>query len=514
MPAQFTLPPDTRSVGSGNPPADMNAVVDALAAMGAGVNVLNAAFAGGADPTGAAACDTVLSDALAAGGLVVIPPGTYLVNGSSALSLAVAGTALRGAGPGSTVIKIGGSFSGSQVFGVTADSCTISGLSVIGASSAVSSNPAAGAIQVTGAQRCRLQDLFFQFVNGYAIDMDGSAGSGCLDSMIRNIVGRQCAGGIHLLGVTGSSFQAENFLTDIQLQRIGAGTSALDALLAEDCQDVLIANYNGSVLGGSATGKTFHLKGACTSVFVTNADIGMITRGTASPVLHVESGTNGSPAGCGFTGGVVQAGNVGIQVDAGTDIGFHSLKIKNNSTDNVQVTGGDQIAFDAGCNFTTGNQSGTTASDVHLTSSSGFVYVRGCIFASPVSTTPAAGNVTSPVNDVNHRGIFENCAFTGTGSTPSTVFSGTAQIVRHCTGYNPRGSVTAGTIGASPATVNTSQHDVLIIFTAINSLTAFKIGGTAVGVLPVNGQAYFVPARTSLEVDYSGTAPTWQWFAC
>ena len=33
MPAPYTLPPDTRSVGSGNPPADVNAHTDALIAM-------------------------------------------------------------------------------------------------------------------------------------------------------------------------------------------------------------------------------------------------------------------------------------------------------------------------------------------------------------------------------------------------------------------------------------------------------------------------------------------------
>jgi hypothetical protein len=81
MPAQFTLPPDTRSVGSGNPPADMNAVVDAVTAMGAGYNVLNAAFAGGADPAGtsdsAAAFNAAQAAIPAAGGFIYLPAGTY-----------------------------------------------------------------------------------------------------------------------------------------------------------------------------------------------------------------------------------------------------------------------------------------------------------------------------------------------------------------------------------------------------------------------------------------------------
>jgi hypothetical protein len=77
MPAQYALPPDTRSVGSGDPPADMNAVVDALTAAGAARNILSAAFAGGADPTGTADSHAALQAAATAGGLIIIPPGTY-----------------------------------------------------------------------------------------------------------------------------------------------------------------------------------------------------------------------------------------------------------------------------------------------------------------------------------------------------------------------------------------------------------------------------------------------------
>jgi hypothetical protein len=79
MPAQFTLPPDTRSVGSGNPPADMNAIVDAVTAMGAGVNVLNTAYSSGADPTGVADSTSAWQAALTAGGLIIVPPGTYKI---------------------------------------------------------------------------------------------------------------------------------------------------------------------------------------------------------------------------------------------------------------------------------------------------------------------------------------------------------------------------------------------------------------------------------------------------
>src|SRR5216110_2707981 len=120
MPAQFTLPPDTRAVGTGNPPADMNNVVDAVTAMGAGFNVLNTAFAGGADPTGVSACDAAVLAALAAvpaaGGTVVFPAGTFLLNGSTLLALTTANTVICGAGMSATTIKIGASFTAAAAF--------------------------------------------------------------------------------------------------------------------------------------------------------------------------------------------------------------------------------------------------------------------------------------------------------------------------------------------------------------------------------------------------------------
>jgi hypothetical protein len=91
MPAQFTLPPDTRATGTGSPAADMDAVIDALTASGAGLNVLNAAFAGGADPAGVsdscAAFQACMNAATAAGttlpGEMIIPPGAYKLNAAT-----------------------------------------------------------------------------------------------------------------------------------------------------------------------------------------------------------------------------------------------------------------------------------------------------------------------------------------------------------------------------------------------------------------------------------------------
>jgi hypothetical protein len=89
----------------------MNSVVDALtAAPGVVFNVLNAAYAGGADPTGvsdsAAAVQAAVSAMPAAGGVIYFPAGTYKI--ASTITIAVPGVYLAGDGMLATVINYTG----------------------------------------------------------------------------------------------------------------------------------------------------------------------------------------------------------------------------------------------------------------------------------------------------------------------------------------------------------------------------------------------------------------------
>jgi hypothetical protein len=117
MPVQFTMPPDTRVIGIGAPSADMNGVVDALNAEGAQYNVLNAANAGGADPTGVADSTAAIQAALnatAAGQPTILPVGTFLI--SSPITM-FSGDELLGSHGSKhvltgTVLKLSASFAG------------------------------------------------------------------------------------------------------------------------------------------------------------------------------------------------------------------------------------------------------------------------------------------------------------------------------------------------------------------------------------------------------------------
>lgn len=76
----YTMPGDTDISGESGHLADHNDIADILAGMSAANNVLNTAYAGGADPTGVADSTAAINDALTTapvGGTVYIPAGTY-----------------------------------------------------------------------------------------------------------------------------------------------------------------------------------------------------------------------------------------------------------------------------------------------------------------------------------------------------------------------------------------------------------------------------------------------------
>ena len=91
----WTMPPDTRAVGTGNPPADMNAVVDALTSA-LTVNVTSTAYSGGMDPSFSAAQNTAAFQAAVTAATsvsgatpartVFIPAGTYSLNALPAIA--------------------------------------------------------------------------------------------------------------------------------------------------------------------------------------------------------------------------------------------------------------------------------------------------------------------------------------------------------------------------------------------------------------------------------------------
>lgn len=474
-------------------------------------NVIQYGAVGNGTTDDTAAINTAITAASNAGGGWVFLPGLHGV--SSPLTLpAKVGLLGVGFGAKSTspttlnggLIALAG-FSGAEMVNIaTADGTAIRDLMFVGGpNSSSASNPAiTAAIEVTSSRYPWIQNVHFYYVNGYCIEGIGGASVNNVGAQIQQIH-MEHTGGIHWKGVSGSNYVGQAFFSNIHAEAIDSG----DALFLEDINDIELSGLNGAVAGGATAGSMLHIKGNCASHFYSNVDLGALSQSTVSPTVLIETSANGSPKNITVSGGIVQKGAVGAQITDGNNIIFKNVTFTSANTDNVQVSGSTvatPIKFQ-GCTFQSGNQSAGTGYDINLTNSTGFVYVENCTLESTVGVS--AGNVTNPANDTNHKGYFFNTHFSGANTTPSNCFSGSPQMIRSCPGYNPRGSITPPAIGASPATISTSQNDVVMLITALNGLTSMTINGTSYAT-PQANVPYPAPARCNIVFTYTTTPPT------
>jgi hypothetical protein len=290
MPAQFTLPPDTRSVGSGNPPADMDGVVDALTAMGTGFNVLNAAFSGGADPTGAAdsaaALQACITAAAAAGQPVTIPPGTYKT--TATLNCKLDGLVIRApGGPDNTIISC--ATSNIPVAQFAGDQQDISGLTFTYATPQTSGQTAANGITfgddtlgscfqgnyheltITSAQTamavdpaittaaglfsCRIANIKISAYSSSAISLNGNNGNGlvnCTGCVFDNIYISNASGTAASYPVVLQNWDEVSF-TQLNIEH--CTLSAQHALAFSFVSNATVTDLHCEALTISATGK-------------------------------------------------------------------------------------------------------------------------------------------------------------------------------------------------------------------------------------------------------------------
>jgi hypothetical protein len=529
MPSQFTLPPDTRAIGTGNPPADMNGVVDTLTAQGAYWNALNAAFAGGADPTGAADSTAALQAMLAAaprGTLCTIPAGTFKI--SAPLVMSTENVTLAGFGLGSTdklgstVLLMSGTFTGNAAISITAPGCQVQNLCIFGNTTTTTSNPVANGLEITGAKFCNIMNLFMQYINGWCIESVGTASVANIGTSIYNITGYNSAGGIHVKGVTGTAFQAQHSLADLQLSQIGVSTGAnanLDAIFLEDCCDILTINTNCAV-SSSTTGSTLHIKGACTTHMHTNLDIGVFpVAGFTGSTITIEDSANGSPSQIVVTNGVAQSGLVGVTISGGaTSIIFTGFVFKNNQTHGAVISGtGFGIDFRDSIFMLNGQGAAGTNYDLNITGTVTQSNVRGCQVRSAVTTIGVAGvqgcvGVTTSGTDMR----FSDTQFNGTGTTVGTVFPvNLPSVIRNCRGYSPHGAITV-TVPATTVATTALHYDATFYITAgasscsvvRNTAGAGGGAGPAVVIPAAACVPVFVPALATITATYTN-APTW-----
>ncbi|WP_246560513.1 glycoside hydrolase family 55 protein [Kitasatospora kifunensis] len=461
------------------------------------VNVKTYGATGNGTTDDTAALQAALS-AAPAGGTVYLPPGTYLVSSP----LTVNGLTVYGANATSTAIRIAAGFSGSEAINLTGNGSIVQGLTVTGISTTYSSNPACDAIRITNAMRCTVRDVVVTYVNGWSVNVLPSGTGSCLWTILDSIHTYQVNQGIHILGVTGSGYNAGAYLVNCNVEQTAGG----DGLLLEDAHDVLISNLEGWNLSTS-TGNTLHIKGASAAVYLSGFSLGGLTSGTpqAHPVVLVESGSNGTPTGVSLQGGIIEAGTPGLAVTAGTQIACSGTQFFSNANYGVQISGsGPDVLFN-GCAFSTnGYTAGASNFDAVVSATGGFVSFQHCDFITPGGSS--SGQVASAVN-ANSVTRVRDCHFAG-ASAFGGGGGGYPKVARGNAGYNPVGPLTppsipsSGTVFSSPFGVDATVH------VSGGTVSAIAIGGTATGL---TAGTFRVPVTQSITLTYSA-APTWTWF--
>lgn len=508
------------------------------------VSPYNADDAGGGDAAGPI---NLAIAAASTGQTVYLPAGTYRLNGSAYLTLAVRGLRLVGDGPGATTIQIGPSFTGSQAVLLGAEGCAIENLTIAGLTPGTgldaSSNPAADAIGLNGQRFCRVTDVSFAYINGWCVNsVANGSDAGYATMLTRLSTYQNCAGGIHIQGVsaTGNNYGAQHFLTDCNMQHIGVGAgpkAGLDAWRFEDAFDIIGANFNGAISSNShdATngyGVCMRIVGHCASIFLTNMDLGA-DNDTANrppvqnPVWLIQDKGGVAPDDIKVTNAIGQQGGIGLQITGGAkNVRFVNFTAQNNGTHGISVEGtGTSIDFDGvHCD---GNGSGGTGTNYDFQwTSTATGLITGAVLKSSVvtagtSTTPNAG-VQNPAHFAGgvNGAIARDWQCIGSGATASNVFditppSGdgtpaivhTPAIVRGVAPWNPRGAASVA-FPASGGAVTPVSGDRTYYFTAggadvtckVTGAAAFSIKIPAGTTLPV-----FVPAQQTISLTYVST---------
>lgn len=409
------------------------------------------------------------------GGKIVVRAGSFLMSGSTAIQLASFGITIEGAGCEATKIVIGSGFSAAQVIKITGNDCRVKDLSIVGANSATTSNPVCDGIDVSSAQRAKIENCNFWYVNGWAVQVIAGATTGLnpSGSMINKAVIRSCAGGIRIFGNAGSG-SASMFLTDIQNVACGVGTGSsanLDGIDLEDAWNVNCENVISWMTAGN--GSAFHLKGNCISNYFRSSD----AEGSAGgPAVLIEDGTNGSPYNTQFQGGTIQLGSIGLRITGAAKIlHLESVNVVNNKTHGISVEGTGNPIYCHDVYFTA-NGAGATGTNYDINwSGSSVGTLSDCRFESAITASGTAG-VQKTINVASGQNVrCLNTQFSGTGALSSNYFTNVPNSVLDTTSGSFNfltsialavGAIVKGNLSLQPSA-------------STNTVMSSNIGGTA-----------------------------------
>jgi len=431
---------------------------------------------------------------VAGGGTVVFPPGAYLI--SSSLVISHPNVRLLGAGRVATEIKIATSFTpsgvntgsvlGGAIVFTQANFCGLEHLEIKGASTAsVGANANVSGIQIIASRDFYCGHIEFQYINGFGYELLGSATLAPYASFggILSVVHFQyCAGAMHLNSVTAGGYGCQFWGSDIDIEN---NIGPLDGCFVEDCNDVMISNFQGPI----------HVKGG-SAIFFNNIDVGLQS-GTTIGIL-VESSVNTTPTRCGFYGGVITEGGPAMKISNCSGLIISGLFINNYTTNGLEIDGGAAIDV-VGGQFNTA-AAGGTGYDVYLNCYHTHVSFADCQFNSAIGGSGVAAPVYVAARSYDKwdANLFVN-------GGPTTTFAGPNPPYLTATnqGYNPVGSVSVS-VGTSPYSVSAKPYGVTYYVTG-GTVTSLAVGG--VTLTGITSGPIRVPPQTTFVITHSG-APT------
>lgn len=282
---------------------------------------------------------TSVSIPLTAGNQAIVGMGTavtYCCVGTSFPSVAAANTPGPLNSPFSGVFAISGSEA-------TTGDFTISGIRFCGELSTTASNPATSAITIEAASRVVLEDLAFEYINGWMIDYRNPSTSGPVSLALRGIRGWFCAGGIKING-NGNSVGAS--LSDCETAQLGVSEGPfknLDALFLLDAHDLMGTNlgfsagYQQNSSAAKPYGHGFHLVGDVSDVcfdVINSTAFYYPLPGNGQCGLLIEDGPRGSRAShVTFSHAVFKTWDIGFNfAGTGYDITLDHCVVGSNQT--------------------------------------------------------------------------------------------------------------------------------------------------------------------------------------
>lgn len=441
------------------------------------------------------AIQAAITAANATGGTVFLPPGTYKI--SSVLTLSTANVMLRGAGA-SSIIQPSSSFSDTNIIDITANTCGVLDLQIAYANTTYSSNPAADAIQITGALNVLIQNVRILYINGWSVQSTSTSSIRNKWTKLDNVFSSLCAKGIHIQGITANN-NAAHVLTNCIVDQVATGTSNGDGYLIEDCYDIEMSNLECNVSAGS--GSALHIKGRCSSIHLTNFVGGCDTPTSTGPAVLVENNSDGNPAQIELSNSIFESGSIGISVTTGSEITINACRIESNATHGISLAGSIDTTAIQGCSF---NANGQTAAAGHYdinSSATGNIVVQGCSFLTP--TGSGAGQTAAGINVTTGHHIVANNLFLG-----STIFAGLPQVIRRNNGYNPLGVLGPPAVPATTVALKNPYNVDATVHITGGTVTVVSIGGSATGLI---AGTFRVPAQQTITLTYS-VSPSWTWF--